>query len=63
MGCRICLEILILNNHQLGNLDDWIQSDFSVIPKVTIANLCKAMLDDVGISVSSKTLNVKNVER
>ena len=39
------------------------QSDFSVIPKVTVANLCKAMLDDMGISVSSKTLNVKNVER
>ena len=43
----------------LANFDHLIQSGFCVIPKITLANICKPNLNLVIISVSSDPLNLE----
>ena len=51
---RICIATII--RHEKPT-DDLIQSGFWVIPKITLANLCKRIQDIIIIPVSSDRLN------
>ena len=47
--------------YHLANFDALIQSDFSLISKITFANLCKTFHDVIIISVSTDYLNLTNL--
>ena len=59
--CKTYLEKFSF--YHLGNLDDLIQSDFLVIPKITFDNVCKPLHYVLTSPLSSDPLNVKAVER
>ena len=47
----------------MGYFADLKQNGFSVIPKITFANLCKPIQNIIIIPVSSDPLNLKVVEK
>ena len=63
LGYKTCLENSFWVIYNLGDFDNIIQSRFSIIPKIALANLCKPIQDVIIILVSSEPLILKTAER